>query len=112
MATTTDFIEYVCEQIKDCGSIRYRKMFGEYMVYVNDKPILLVCDNTVYVKNLDCIREKMNEASSELAVPYKGAKEHFILDIDNTAFCLEIIDILEKVTPIPKPKKKKTDKKD
>ncbi|MGN0560765.1 MAG: hypothetical protein ACI4K8_06895 [Candidatus Fimenecus sp.] len=25
-------------------------MFGEYMVYVNDKPILMVCDNTVFVK--------------------------------------------------------------
>lgn len=110
MATTTDFIEYICEQIKDCGSIRYRKMFGEYMVYVNDKPILLVCDNTVYVKNLDCIREKMNEASAELAVPYEGTKEHFILDIDNTVFCSKIIDILEKVTPVPVPKKKKSPK--
>ncbi len=110
MATTTDFIEYICEQIKDCGSIRYRKMFGEYMVYVNDKPILLVCDNTVYVKNLDCIREKMNKASAELAAPYEGAKEHFILDTDNTTLCLEIIDILEKVTPVPVPKKKKSTK--
>lgn len=112
MATTTDFIEYVCDQIKGCGSIRYRKMFGEYMVYVNDKPILLVCDNTVYVKNSDCIRERMTESSAELAVPYEGAKEHFILDTDNTGFCLEIITILEKVTPIPKPRKKKANKKD
>lgn len=108
MATTTDFVEYVCDRIKGCGSIRYRKMFGEYMVYVNDKPILLVCDNTVYIKNLDCIREKMTEASAELAVPYKGAKEHFILDTDDAAFCLEIIGILEKVTPVPVPKKKKS----
>ena len=27
-------------------------MFGEYMVYVNDKPVLLVCGNTVYAKKL------------------------------------------------------------
>jgi len=50
MATTVDFIEYVCGQIEGAGAVRYKKMFGEYMVYVNDKPILLVCDNTVYVK--------------------------------------------------------------
>jgi DNA helicase-2/ATP-dependent DNA helicase PcrA len=35
------------------GAVRYKKMFGEYMVYVNEKPILLVCDNTVFVKILD-----------------------------------------------------------
>ena len=40
MSTSLDFIEYVCEQIAGVGQIRYRKMFGEYMVYVNNKPIL------------------------------------------------------------------------
>jgi TfoX/Sxy family transcriptional regulator of competence genes len=50
MATELDFIEYVCDQINDVVVTRHKKMFGEYMVYVNDKPILLVCDNTVYVK--------------------------------------------------------------
>jgi TfoX/Sxy family transcriptional regulator of competence genes len=39
MATTVDFIEYVCGQIEDAGAVRYKKLFGEYMVYVNDKPI-------------------------------------------------------------------------
>ena len=50
MATSVDFIEYVCEQIQGPWDIRYKKMFGEYMVYVNDKPIFLVCNDTVYVK--------------------------------------------------------------
>ena len=50
MATTKDYIEYVCERLHGAGGLRYRKMFGEYMVYVNDKPVLLVCDNTVFVK--------------------------------------------------------------
>ena len=105
MATTADFIEYICEQIAGIGDIRYKKMFGEYMVYVNDKPILLVCDNTVYVKQLDCISEKMQ--SSGKGFPYNGAKEHYILDIEDSEFSKEIIGILEPVTPIPKPKKKK-----
>ncbi len=50
MATDLELIQYVCEQISDSGKIRYRKMFGEYMAYVNDKPILLVCNNCVYIK--------------------------------------------------------------
>ena len=53
MATTQEYIEYVCEQIEEFENVRYRKMFGEYMIYVNEKPILLVCDNTVFVKKLE-----------------------------------------------------------
>lgn len=105
MATSPDFIEYVCEQISGAGAIRYKKMFGEYMVYVEEKPILLVCDNTVYVKILDCIRDKMKEAQK--GFPYDRAKEHYILDIDNREFSQEIIALLLPIIPIPKPRKKK-----
>jgi len=105
MATTADFIEYVCEQISGTGYVRYRKMFGEYMVYVNDKPILLVCDNTVFVKRLACIADRMKNVES--GFPYKGAKEHYILDIDNQELSRDIVRTLEPVTKVPKPKKKK-----
>ena len=104
MATTKDFIEYVCDQIKGTGAIRYRKMFGEYMAYVNDKPILLVCDNTVYVKILDCISEMMKDSAR--GIPYSDAKEHYILDIDDAQFSREVVALLEPVIAIPKPKKK------
>lgn len=104
MATTTEYIEYVCEQINDVGEIRYKKMFGEFMVYVNNKPIIIVCNNIPFVKKLDCIKDIMKNA--ETGFPYKGAKEHYILDIDNREFCKFVIIELEKITPIPKPKKK------
>lgn len=102
MATSADFMEFVCEQVKDCGSIRHRKMFGEYMVYVNDKPIFLVCDNTVFVK----IRSELDELMhcAEKGFPYDGAKEHYILDIENTELVKKVSDILEPITPVPKKK--------
>ena len=105
MATTNEYIEYVCEQINGIGEIRYKKMFGEFMVYVNDKPVIIVCDNNAFVKKLDCIEEMMKDA--KLEYPYKGAKEHYILDIDNSDFCKNIVSKIEEVTPVPKPKKKK-----
>lgn len=104
MSTTVDYIEFVCEQIRGVGDVRYRKMFGEYMVYVNDKPVLLVCDNTVFVKMLDEIKDEMLYAES--GYPYKGAKEHYILDIENTELSKRVIQTLELVIPVPKPKKK------
>lgn len=104
MSTTQDFAEYVCEQIRDTGNVRYRKMFGEYMVYVNDKPILLVCDNTVFVKQLDDVAELLREA--DVGFPYTGAKLHYVLDIDDAVLSNEVVRILEPITPFPKPKKK------
>ena len=106
MATTLDFVEFICDQIRGSGEVRYRKMFGEYMVYVNDKPILLVCDNTVYVKMHDSISELMTEADE--GFPYEGAKLHYILDIDNADFSKQVITALEPHLQVPKPKKKKT----
>lgn len=105
MASSQEFIEFVCDQIKVNMPIRYRKMFGDYMIYVNDKPIVLVCDNTVYVKILEPIQELMQQAQTDY--PYEGAKLHYILDIDDVELTKQVITILEEVTPLPKPKKKK-----
>lgn len=105
MATTVDFMNYICEQISGAWEIRYKKMFGEYMVYVNDKPILLVCDNTVFVKQIDCVKAVLENA--EKGIPYKSAKEHYILDIDNAELSREVASILEENTAVPKPRKKK-----
>jgi TfoX/Sxy family transcriptional regulator of competence genes len=105
MATSAEYIEFVCGQIAGVGAVRYRKMFGEYMVYVNDKPVLLVCDNTVYVKKLPQAAGLMDGAPC--GVPYEGAKEHYILDIDDAPFARQVAALLETVTPLPKPRKKK-----
>lgn len=108
MSTTKEFIEFVCGQIAAVGAVRYRMLFGEYMVYVNEKPVLVVCDNTVFLKMLPELAEKM--AQAETGYPYQGAKPHYILDIDDAAFSREIVSIAEEVTPLPKPKKKRQKK--
>lgn len=105
MATTPEFVSYVCDQIRETGMVRFKKMFGEYMVYVDDKPLLLVCDNTVYVKPLECVAALL--AAAPLAAPYNGAKEHRVLDIDDARLAGEVVRALLPVVPVPKPKKKK-----
>lgn len=106
MSTPADFLEFICEQINFFDNVRYRKMFGEGMVYVNDKPVLLVCDSIVYVKEIPELAELMTNA--ERGIPYDGAKEHYVLDIENHDLTEEVVTILERVTPLPKPKKRKT----
>ncbi len=106
MATSEDYIKFVVEQIERLGSIRYKKMFGEYMVYADDKPIMLVCDNEVFVKKLEPLQELMKGA--DVGTPYNGAKEHYILDIEDSELVPQVVEILKQVTPVPKPRKKKS----
>lgn len=109
MSSSLSYVEFVLESINGLGDIRYRKMFGDYMVYLNDKPIILVCDNTVYVKKIDELNDFKEYLDS--GIPYDGAKEHYILDIENQKLTKSVASILESVIPIPKKKKKNQSKK-
>lgn len=103
MTSTPDFIESILEQLSDVGELRARKAFGDYLIYVDDKCVITVCDNVIYIKKLDCLSELMQNA--EVGSPYDGAKEHYILDLDDLEFAKKIVRL---ATPLPKPKKKKT----
>ena len=60
MATDLNYIKYVVEQI-DLPEISFKKMFGEYMVYYKAVPVLLVCDDCVFVKILKETTELLGE---------------------------------------------------
>ncbi len=66
MATTREYIAFVCEQIERYGAVKSRKMFGEYMAYLNGKQILMVCDNTVFVKKLPQVEPIMKAYENRL----------------------------------------------
>lgn len=50
MACTLDFFDFISSQIAETRIIRSRKMFGDYMIYVNENPLILACYNIAYVK--------------------------------------------------------------
>jgi len=104
MGSTADFTAYICDQLEGVGAVRSRKMFGEYMIYVNDKPVVLVCDDTVFVKMLPCLEELLAERPT--GNPYEGAKEHYILDPDDRETLRRAAALAEEVTPLPKKRKK------
>jgi len=106
MASSLDFVEYVCEQISGAGEITYRKMFGEYGVYCNGKIIGVICDNQFFVKKTEAgarIHPDCREAN-----PYTGAKAHFVIDnVDDRNLMASFISATCDELPAPKPKKKK-----
>ena len=83
----------------------YKKMFGEYCVYANLKPIMLVCDDTVYIKMLEKLKSLMDGATTK--PPYEGSKPHYVLDIEDSDLTEKVVEILERETPLPKPRKKR-----
>lgn len=104
MACSTDFIEFVCDIISPLGEVRYRKMMGNYIVYVNDKCVITACDNMAYIKKLPCISELM--ADAEIGYAYNGAKEGYILDFRDRQKTLKVIRTLWEELPYPKSRKK------
>ena len=99
-----DFIEFVSSQIVAAGTVRCRKMFGDYMVYVDEKPVIIVCDNIPYVKEHEAIKSMME--SAERGFPYEGAKEHYVLDVSRSDFAVKVVKVLAEVLPYPKSRKK------
>ncbi|MDE5791841.1 MAG: transcriptional regulator [Muribaculaceae bacterium] len=104
MACKIEFIERLCEVLSPLGEVRYRKMMGDYVIYVNEKCVITACDNTAYIKKLDIIAPLM--ANAETGHPYEGAKECYILDLSNPRKAREVISILWEALPFPKKKKK------
>ena len=92
MACTSEFIELICDVLAPLGEVRSRKMMGDYVIYLNEKYVITACDNIPYVKKLPCIADMM--ADAECGCPYPGAKEAYILDLDNPSKARKVIAIL------------------
>lgn len=106
MSSSPDFVSYLCEQLEGLGAVRSRKMFGEYMVYLDDKPVLMVCDDTPYIKILPCLSGLLEGCS--IAPPYEGAKDYYVLDPDDRETLRQAVRLAEEVTLLPKKKAPKT----
>lgn len=103
MACTPEYIDFVCSQLAPIGQVRARKMMGDYVIYVDEKCVITACDNQCYVKQLPEVAKLMTDA--ERGVPYEGAKEHFILDIEHGDQARRIVTLLRDLLPYPKRKK-------
>ena len=103
MSTSPEFVEYLCDQLEGTGEIRARKMFGEYMIYCNDKPVLLVCGDTPFAKMLPCVADLLRDRPRALPYEgYEGTKLHYVLDPDDRETLRRAVALLEEVTPVPK----------
>lgn len=107
MASDLGFVQHVCDQVREAGQVSYKKMFGEYAIYLGSKVVALVCDNQLFVKPTEAGRELLGAPPE--GAPYPGAKPHFVLDeyLDDSALLSAVFRATEAALPAPKPKKRK-----
>ncbi|OWK97138.1 competence protein TfoX [Kaistella haifensis DSM 19056] len=107
MASDQNFVDFVLEQIKNAGEVIAKKMFGEYVLYADEKLFGLICDNKLYIKPTNSGRQFIENVVE--VPPYKGAKPCFLIEgkIEDGDWLSELIRISLKEFPAPKPKKQK-----
>jgi len=111
MSSDQSYVEYICEQADLAGDLTYKKMFGEYALYLDGKVIALVCDNQLFVKPTAQGKELLGTVSEH--PPYPNAKPHFQLgdEIDDQDFLKRLFIATAHALPPPKPKPAKRKKK-
>jgi TfoX/Sxy family transcriptional regulator of competence genes len=107
MATDQHYVEHICEQANLPGALSYKKMFGEYALYLDGKVVALVCDNQLFIKPTDDGRKILGTPAEH--PPYPGAKPHFRVDaeIDDRERLKKLFLATARALPAPKPKTKK-----
>ncbi len=105
MASKQKFVDFIIEQIGFAEQVTYKKMFGEYTLYFDNKLFGLVCDNKLFIKPTQSGREYINEVIE--ASPYPGAKPCFLIEekLDDREWLGKLISITVIELPEPKPKK-------
>ncbi len=111
MASSTDTVQYIVDQCGLGRRITFKKMFGEFALYLDEKVVALVCDDQLYLKPTD--QGKVVLGSVKLAPPYPGAKNHYLLtdELDDSELLKKAFLVTARALPAPKPKILKVAKK-
>lgn len=107
MASDLDFVEYVCDQAGEAGEVTFRKMFGEYAVYLEGKVVALICDNQLFVKPTQAGRDLLQEVVE--APPYPGAKDYFLIadNVEDRELVSRLFSLTAREIPATKKRNKK-----
>ena len=90
MASSPELVQYIADQLSPCGTITFKKMFG---------------DDTLFVKPTKAGRALVPDCL--LAPPYPGAKDCLLIEnVDNRDLLCALAAATCDELPSPKPKKK------
>ena len=100
MASSKEYLEYVKDQLSDLTMVSFRPMMGEYILYYQGKVVGGVYDDRLLIKPTKAAKELAPSASYEL--PYEGAKEMLLVDVDDRDLLTRLIPAVANDLPAPK----------
>ena len=104
MASSREYLGFVLEQLSGLENVTWKAMMGEYIIYWRGKIVGGIYDDRFLVKPTKSAIAMMPDAEREL--PYEGAKEMLLADVDNREFLEELLEAMYDELPAPKQKKK------
>jgi len=104
MATEPGFVEYVQTQSGLGRELSFRKMFGEYALYLRGKVVAFACDNQLYVTPTEAGARLLGKRPEHPAYP--GGKPYFRIDdeMEDRALLARLLETTADALPLPKPK--------
>ena len=104
MASSKDFLDFVMDQISDLGDVASRPMMGEYVIYYQGKVVGGIYDNRFLLKETDSARQLLiaDGVQPQTDIPYPGAKEMLVADIDDRELTCRLIRAIGDDLPTQK----------
>ncbi len=99
MATSKGYLEYVLEQLSGLPEISHRAMMGEYVLYYRDKVIGGIYDDRLLLKPTKAAETMLPGAERD--IPYDGAKEMLLVDVDDRELLTKLIEAMYPELPAP-----------
>jgi TfoX/Sxy family transcriptional regulator of competence genes len=106
MATSPDTIAFLFDQLHGLPGVSQRRMFGEYCLYLEGKPVALLCDDRLFVKPTAAGLAVAGDIGE--GFPYPGAKPWLLVEGDrweDREFLQALLRTTAAALPPPKPKK-------
>jgi TfoX/Sxy family transcriptional regulator of competence genes len=105
MASSVDTVQFICDQAGLGNKLAFRKMFGEYALYLDGKVVALICDDQLFLKPTSEGRAFLGNVSE--APPYLGAKNFFLLsaELDDPDRLSTALQVTARALPEPRPRR-------
>ena len=100
-------MDFLLDQLSGLAGIGTRKMFGEYCLYLEGKPVGFVCDDQLYLKPTRAGRSMAPHVGE--GQPYPDAKPHLLVTADlweDRDWLGRLIQATAQELPSPKPRGK------
>lgn len=99
-----ELVLYIVEQAAKAGNVYSKKMFGDYCLYCEEKPVGLICDDVLFLKPLSVLEPLLHSEDKQLRPPYEGAKPHYVItNVDDRDY----VSLLVKTVAVHLPAKRK-----